>query len=348
MTGVAPGCGYDNPGFKLKDSDPESDSAAQTTSVSGVTMMTTTETPTTSTSTTGTTEPMTTQGPGVSGSETSTSTGVDPTTETTTETTTGTTGEPAPWDAVCADDELITAKPVFAAADAFFQFQGEGAGPKGCSIGLGDDLQDPKCVDRNTGAMTFLPLVSLLGPPNTPGDDLVNVFGVRFDVPVIETDDGPVPPEAFVKAELGVSVFRGTQKLPMLDVYPMGPGMPWMEGDNGASTPCMPGEPTFRCRACGEAYDGPCAEAWKYGTVFNPKDPDGKLIGTMETMVEQNAKGVATFLLPTEHLHRAFEGLIISAQPDLVAGEKFEVKTLNAGGSNIPTLTITYCSKPKL
>jgi hypothetical protein len=234
-----------------------------------------------------------------------------------------------------------------AAADGFFLLQGEGAGGNNCII-FGDDGMDTKCVDRNAGMASALPLVSYEGDPMQLKDDLVNVFGARFDVPVIEYKGEVVPPAAFATAVFSVTVFRTTEALPELDVFPMGPGNPWTEGTNKEPKPCMAGEPTYRCRACSEPPDPEsCGEPWAYGTVFNPNHPMGEMIGTMSTNVQPNTQGLAKLeLMSPGQVVRAFQGLVVSAQPDLVAGDKFQVKTRDNSATTAPTLSIMFCPNP--
>ena len=340
LTGVAPGCGYDNPGFKLKDSDPDSDSAAQTTNVSGVTMMTTTETSPTSTSTSTTSEPMTTQGPGVSGSETS-GTSVDPTTEPTM----GTTGDPPPWDAVCPGEE--TPHVYNMDLDTFFMFENESTG--GCDIGGGDTKMSIDCNDLSFGGSATQQVFNFfVGPGEEKKNFTRKVFVVRYEAEkVIDMGSGEeVPPEAVIDLTLEVN-FERISAGPAHEFWlkPVVTNDKWQAGSLDAEE-CVTGAASWHCRQCvGEALLLTCAEenSWAGPYEFDEAPITTFVIdkpnGYVGIMLSDPIKVQAEYA----QLRTGHPGYVIVPSPGL-SDKLLKIHTSEAGKP--PKLTLRYCPKP--
>lgn len=263
LTGVAPGCGYDNPGFKLKDSDPDSDSAAQTTNVSGVTMMTTTETSPTSTSTSTTSEPMTTQGPGVSGSETSGSS-VDPTTETPDTTT----GKPQFEWPPCEIDETVPGPALPAVADTFLVHTG---GQSSACF----ELENTDCKEQDFSGVKFLEVSYQSSDSEKQTDDFTSIFAVRFDAPPHPEVEGVMVPDMSVigvrvTLHMARPVMPKVWTPPTFKVFPFHPDDAWQEGNAGdKQEACVTPGTSYHCRVC--ATKDVCVGAtWSYnGYAYN-------------------------------------------------------------------------------
>ena len=260
LTGAAPGCGYDNPGFKLKDSDPVASSGAETTNIGGVTMTTTEPmTPTTSS----TTESMTTQGPGVSGSETSASTGVDPTTSTT-ETTSTTGGVEYYFPKSCG----VPIRTEFqdAAADTLFVYQ---TPQNGCT--LKPELKI-ECRDFGFGAWKRLPMFFTNGGEGYTAD-YFSIVAVRFAAPeFVHVDEElklalPITPDDFIGVEVKIQVFHQDPNVAWaggtIDVLEFEEMASWEEGPgkDAEFAGCKSPGASFHCRKC-KAVGVDCDVTW--------------------------------------------------------------------------------------
>ena len=350
LTGVAPGCGYDNPGFKLKDSDPDSDSAAQTTNVSGVTMMTTTETSPTSTSTSTTSEPMTTQGPGVSGSETSTSTGVDPTTETP-DTTTGKPQEPMPWDADCKGAEVTRTYTML--ADTFFIFEDLGVGATDCDVGGPGAHVLADCNDVSFGGALSQQVF------NHSSVDLEDesrftrkVFVARFDGMEIVDDVSKksVPNDAVIDISLGVFFNHiGGEDPTTFTLRRMETMIEWKAGSQ-AKGKCKMSEASWNCAACSGKEDETCADP---GKPWEKKAPYSQQQTVLKTVIIEGAtpdQPVSITISAKQDIFTEFPllqmvhpGFVIIPAPN-TPRDTMEIYTSDAGKT--PTLTIRYCPDP--
>ena len=262
LTGAAPGCGYDNPGFKLKESDPVTSTDEPTTNVSGVTAVTSEPSTTTAIPTTSTTESMTTQGPGVSGSETST-TDVDPTTSTT-ETTTG--GGGSWFFPVDCGEAAIPTPWADPAADTYFVNEA----PQGVTCSFLPEGTMTQCRDLQFGETEEFPLFLTDGGVNFT-DDYMSVFAVRFAPPAFIHEDmngmTQIDPKYFVDVEVKFNVFHEDQNLlwseTTLEAHKGELDDLWVEHKGFDFTPCKSPAASFRCQRCPlGGGEGDCAEDW--------------------------------------------------------------------------------------
>ena len=345
LTGAAPGCGYDNPGFKLKDSDPVASSGAETTSVSGVTMVTTETGIMTTPPTTGTaSDPSTSNGSNMSGSEISGTT-VDPTTETMT--TSGTTGELEPWDAECMGaEQTFTYKLV---ADTFFMFEEPTGGMDECDIGGQNELG--LCNDISFGGSLKQQVFNYeSGFPGMSDLNTRKVFVAQFEAKQILDDETnkPVPPSAVIDLTMQVFFVRidGDALLPF-NLRPVATMEPWVAGGLAAAR-CMTGASSWNCMACvekdatlfcpdGKDWNGSYTEDDKPLTTFKVGGAD--LNVAVEIKISEQIPLEAEF----EKLQDTHRGFVIVPQPG-IGHSTIEVHTLDSGKA--PTLTVTYCPDP--
>jgi len=286
LTGAAPGCGYDNPGFKLKESDPATTSVGETTNISGVTVTTTETTATPTTSTTSTTDPSTSNGPNVSGSE-GTETTADPTTSTSDGTTTGMPNVEWP---PCDLPDTKPSKAKLAAADTFLLKEIESGQPD-CGI----EPAMGQCRDLNLGATDYFQLYFEQGGfADDSFDDTASVFAVRFDAPDPPMhEDLMVPPDSVIGVRVTIHVVRPFPKLewtkPTFNVFGLHAEAIWPEGAGYGPTPCESPGASFRCSQC---KGGPaCLKPW-IGTYPYPTDLNEAVKSFI--LVEEPPDGVGT------------------------------------------------------
>lgn len=243
------GCGYDNPGFKLKDS--ETGSVEATTQVTGVTVTSeqTTIVPTTTTTTTDDTS----SGPQVSGSETSTST-TEGLTSTTSETSSTTELPMVEWPD-CKLGEALPGPTSLALADTFLLNTTAG----GICYG-----SPGACRDQDLSGMDYFEVYFQDGKNTDQDDDFASVFVARFATPPDPLHEGLVVPES---SRVGVRVTIHVARPPQpetwapttFNVFPVTGGKSWMETKKKILTSCVFPGVSFRCRECGEAV-GVCKD----------------------------------------------------------------------------------------
>ena len=267
LTGVAPGCGYDNPGFKLKDSDPITSSGAETTSVSGVTMTTTESATTNSAPTTSTADASTSNGSQVSGSGT-TETTEDLTTSTSGMTTGDSTG------GVTNDCPMPSVVKVPWLADTFLV---DRSYEDAASCAMLDEVAPEHqweqglifCRDRNFGIVPALPL---LDRPAGVGRDVIHYL-VQFNMTKLLENESNEPIE-FGQITLVEVVITAKRTGAPIEVgaFALRFDQKWVEG-NKFGQKAEVGMPTYRCRKAPMVTDPvtPCGTgAWEFGETPVP------------------------------------------------------------------------------
>ncbi|HEY8375816.1 MAG TPA: hypothetical protein VIK91_04965 [Nannocystis sp.] len=255
---LAAGCSKPNPLFLDTVGSGSDSGGASTTGANTVTEAPgTTVEPTSS----GTTAALTTSWPGTTGtshgttstSESSSTSGVGPTSDATTD-------EPF----VCEPDlEGCCEVRVEAVADSFFTDAVDGANPNGCPL-AGD--KPPLCSKWSFGRATELTLFSDYTNKDWPTG--ISVLALRFPMEGESiVVDGEVVPQDLVKKivlELSLSKPIDWQKYDKFefDLYGLPEGDMWTEGDGMGVVPCANGNSSYACRACGANPNADCLTAW--------------------------------------------------------------------------------------
>ncbi len=340
LTGAAPGCGYDNPGFKLRDSDPVTSTDESTTNISGAMTMTTEPGTTNSaTPTTSTADASTSNGSQVSGTTETTET----TEDLTTSTSSTTTGMPAvEWPPCTEFDETKPSKAKLAAADTFLLKEIE-SGQLDCGI----EPAKGQCRDLNLGATEYFELYfDAGGDPLDPKDDTASVFAVRFDAPDPPMHENLlVPQDSVIGVRVTIHLVRPFPNVewsePTFNVFGLHAEAIWPEGGGAGPTPCMDPGASFRCSQC---KTGPtCLKPWIGVNPFPADVNEG--VASFTLVDEPPGEGVDVALdFPIEALEWLTEnGLVIVPETGTKKGT-IEVKARDYDMGKLgPFIQYLYC-----
>jgi hypothetical protein len=352
---IASACNYDNPGFKIK----ETDTGVSLSEVSGSSLEATSQPSPTTTQPTSSETTMTSAGPQVSGSDSDTSSTSPGTSETSTAD--ATTGPGEPWDNLCNDP--VVGPNMLPVADTYFLNTIE-MQPTICAyndIDM-DKLADVDCVHVNAGKVASLPMVfNDGGSENTPNDDLVLAFGARFKYDLKDDKDVPVPWTAVIDSTLELYFFRANDQAPWdppeFALYPLLPAetdppepVYWEEGAHLKTGACAENEPTFGCLMCLAVIDDEkCAHDWfwpggvfeagKGTTIGDPFDlgaekPDGARIKVVELGLPGTEQALGT-------------GVLVVARSKVIWEDKLELKSKEYNQGKVgPFLRVKYCPNP--
>ena len=289
---------------------------------------------------------MTTQGPGVSGSETSTSTD-EPTTQTSSS---DTTGALETWDAVCVGAEVTRTYDLL--ADTFFMFEDPGVGATNCDVGGGAPPVDSDCNDVSFGGAPWQQVFNHFAVDNDESTFTRKIFVARFEGMEIvdDTSKKPVPKEAVIDISLGVFFKRiGGDGPTMFTLRRLETTTQWMAGPQTGAK-CKPGEASWSCAACSGKEDETCAvpgKPWENATPYSSTQAVLKDFSIEGATLDQP---VGITISEPEHIFSEFEllqtghpGFLVIPAPNT---PRSTVEIHTSDGNRAPTLTIRYCPDP--
>lgn len=333
---VTAGCGRPNPGFQLKDT---ADGQETSSTHGSVSESSTGPAPMTSSSTTST-EPPTTGGPGVSGSETSSSTS-DASVSTTTGESSDTSGAVEP----CDPQNPKVARVVPTADGYFFNIYEQGLPYCGFNADPLSETMD--CIDLDAGAAPMMPLVyDNLGDVDVTNDSM-SIFGMHFPAlaDVLELPVKVTIFDAWLELHF-VRTAKGAWGPPKFQVYSMGSSL-WIEGDNKQVDGCPAGAASFRCRICGPTPETVDCAGWPGNDGLYPQG--NKSLGSFDlgaVAPELDVDLPYTFPLGLPGVELAVsEGLMVVATHKLIWNDGVNVYSKESDKETQPVLVVSYCPK---